>query len=579
MATANFVLYLRSLLPAWPLAILTSAIAIYLYRYFLIGRQIAQKRRLVSLYRSASLRVAGQNPQSGHTGEIFRTAAHLYDHDLAILGPDSLFGLLATVRTGVGQRGLANDLLHSPDREATIERQQAIEQLVPRNTLREQIHLLGVTEFQQVPADFFDQWLDEPPPLFHPAYRIALLATTSTYLLLTLAGVLNLAPWSILRLNILAVLAIQSAIALSIRKRVVPVLDASSRLANQMEMFRDGLALLQAEPFTALRLVALQRRSREPSNAVPLLAQMQRQFTVVEQRTKNISLVLSLFLSVGTHAAISIAKWKRQNAAAMKQWLAAWAEFESLNALATYAYEHPENIYPEILPTGTATFEATALAHPLLPHDAVTNDIALNGITSLYLISGSNMAGKSTLLRAIGLNAVLAAAGAPIRATAARLSPLTIGASIALTDSLAEGKSKFLAEVERLHAILQASAQPRPILFLIDEIFSGTNSLDRRIAAQAVATALLRNNAIGALSTHDLTLTEMAAEPTLHAVNLHMASPDPADPLAFDYRLKPGVNPTSNALAILRLIGIDVESSRVAEEDPGTQTTSLEDPS
>jgi DNA mismatch repair ATPase MutS len=205
----------------------------------------------------------------------------------------------------------------------------------------------------------------------------------------------------------------------------------------------------------------------------------------------------------------------------------------------------------------------------------VPNDISLGLIEnqqpttlSFLLISGSNMAGKSTLMRSIGVAAILAYAGAPVRAASLRLTPLAVGASIALIDSLAEGKSKFLAEVERLAAIVQLSDQARlsdtaPVLFLVDEIFSGTNSLDRRTAAEAVLTRLLANHAIGALSTHDLALTSLAT-PENCGVNVHMASPDPADPLAFDYILKPGVNRHSNALAIIRLMGLDAPPSAPA---------------
>jgi hypothetical protein len=549
---------LRGTTPAWHILIPFLVALLVLNLYLRARRQQLRILRLLAFYNRALDRVTGTKTQSGHTGEEFRDPAHLYDHDLAIFGPDSLFGLLATVRTGVGQHGLAQYLLHPPTREETLLRQQAIEELTPRNDLREAIGLLGVTEFQQIAATFFDQWLDEPPPIFHPAIRYVLLAFTTLLAALTAAGLSHLAPWSTINPNLLAILAAQSVLGMYLRPRVLTVLNAPHNLANQMEMFRDGLALLQNSDLRSSRLRALQTLSREPASAIPLLKELQSPFVIVEQRTKEWYLILSLFLNAGTHAVISIANWKRQHAASMKQWLAVWAEFEALNALATYAYEHPANIYPEILPTGTSTYEATALAHPLLPAAAVANDITLNEAHSLDLISGSNMAGKSTLLRAIGCNAVLAFTGAPIRATAARISPLRIGASIALTDSLAEGKSKFLAEVERLHAILQAS-EAGPLLFLIDEIFSGTNSLDRRIAAEAVARALTAHHAIGALSTHDLTLTEMAANPALRAVNVHMASPNPADPLAFDYRLKPGINPTTNALAILRLIGINTD--------------------
>jgi DNA mismatch repair ATPase MutS len=245
----------------------------------------------------------------------------------------------------------------------------------------------------------------------------------------------------------------------------------------------------------------------------------------------------------------------------MKFWLATWAEFEALNALGTYAFEHPENIYPEIVTDDApAIFEVTGIRHPLL-RDCVPNNVTPSPATRFYLISGSNMAGKSTLLRAIGVNAVLTLAGAPIPADSARISPLKVCASIALTDSLADGKSKFLAEVECLHAILAAASPvpgeeaPQPVLFLIDEIFSGTNSLDRRTAAEAILKALVAAGAIGALSTHDLALTEIAT-PSLHGINVHMASPDPGDPLAFDFLLKPGINTSSSALAILHLVGL-----------------------
>jgi len=555
LATLYFAVYRTS--PGWYVLppFLGAMFVLNLYRRTRRERDLLVRR--LSLYDRAIARVTGTQTQSGHTGEEFRDPTHLYDHDLSILGSDSLFGLLATVRTGVGRRGLAQYLLHLPNCEETLLRRQAIQELTPRNDLREQIDLLGVNQFHQVAATFFDQWLDAPPPVFHPAIRYVLLTTSTLLVALLIAGLWHLIPWSTLIPNLLAILAVQSALGMYLRSRVLPILNAASGLSNQMEMFRDGLALLQRTAFTSPRLIALQKLSLEPHNAVPAIKRIQSQFVIVEQRIKEWYLLASLLLCAGTHAAISIANWKQRHAHSMKQWLATWAEFEALNALATYAYEHSANVYPEILPTGTATFEATALAHPLLPDSAVPNDIALNPTTSLYLISGSNMAGKSTLLRSIGLNAVLAATGAPIRATSARISPLTLGASLALTDSLAEGKSKFRAEVERLHAILLAAEGNQPILFLIDEIFSGTNSLDRRIAAESVARSLLAHNAIGALSTHDLTLTEMAANPTLRALNLHMASSDPTDPLAFDYRLKPGVNPTSNALAILRLIGID----------------------
>ena len=314
-----------------------------------------------------------------------------------------------------------------------------------------------------------------------------------------------------------------------------------------------------AGTFDSAKLNHLQHASLQPVGAVKLLKRLEGHLTIVEQRNKEWYFALSLFLAAGTQAAISIAAWKHKHSDAMRSWLAAWAEFEALNALATYAFEHPtgdpENSWPELLPpTHAPLYEASSLGHPLLAN-AVTNDVSLGLEARFYLVSGSNMSGKSTLLRSIGINAVLAYAGAPVRAQSLRITPLALGASIALTDSLAEGRSKFLAEVERLSAILNASTAT-PVLFLVDEIFSGTNSEDRRTAARSVLEKLLANAAIGALSTHDLALTDLAT-PATAGLNVHMASPDPQDPLAFDYKLKPGINTASSARAILRLIGID----------------------
>ena len=520
--------------------------------------KLARKQRLMGFYDRALLRVDGSEPQSGRTGteagQNLRPDGHLYERDLDLLGPDSLFGLLATVRTGPGERGLARYLLEPASHAETLRRQEAVKELLPQAALREEIALLGATSFHQISASFFDEWLEEEAPAFHPVFRIALLVTASLNVALLLAGFIHLRPWGELFPNLVAVLAVQGVISAYLRSRVMPLLQSGARLELNVRLLADGLALLQGASFTGPKLKELQRASQEPAGAVKLLKKLVSSLAIVEQRSKEYFLVLSLLLAAGTQAAISIADWKRKNAGAMHEWLAAWAEFEALNAVATYAFEHPEDAWPELLPADHApTFAAEALGHPLLA-GSVTNDVSLGAMTRFFLISGSNMSGKSTLLRSIGTNAVLAYAGAPVRAKSLRLTPLRLGASLALTDSLAEGRSKFLAEVERLSAIVAAS-ESHASLFLVDEIFSGTNSADRRTAAGAVLNRLLANSAIGALSTHDLALTELVTDSN-GGINVHMASPNPDDPLAFDYTLKPGVNTTSNALAIVKMMGL-----------------------
>jgi len=515
--------------------------------------------RLVSLYDRALERVTGKHPQSGRAGDEFRDSSHIYDRDLNLLGPDSLFGLLATTRTGPGERSLAHYLLQPATHQETLLRQQAVKELLPQNELREKIALLGTTSFQQIAASFFDNWLDDTPPSIHRALRPALALTAAVNIALLLIGFLHLISWSNIFPNLALMLCIQGILCLFVRPRLMPLLSSSARLQQNVRLIADGLILLQSTTLHSAKLNNLQRLSLQPVKAVTLLKQLYGYLTIVEQRNKEWYYIPSLFLAAGTQAAISIAVWKRQYCDAMRSWLDAWAEFEALNALATYSFEHPagdgHNAWPQLLPLDDAPlYEAFGLGHPLLANP-VTNNISLGPNCRFYLISGSNMSGKSTLLRSIGINAVLAYAGTTVPAQSLRLTPLALGASLSLIDSLAEGRSKFLAEVERLMAILNASAAA-PMLFLVDEIFSGTNSEDRRTAARKVLERLLANQAIGALSTHDLALTQLAT-PANTGCNVHMASPHPEDPLAFDYTLKPGVNTASSARAILHLIGID----------------------
>jgi DNA mismatch repair ATPase MutS len=276
------------------------------------------------------------------------------------------------------------------------------------------------------------------------------------------------------------------------------------------------------------------------------------------ERDKEFFYVFSRLLLVGTQLCMAIEHWRMENGDALHGRLKAWAEFEALNALAGYGYENPENTFPEFS-TDEVCFEALGLGHPLLSHSScVANDVDLHLESPFYVISGSNMSGKSTLLRSIGLNAVLAFAGAPVRAGSLRLSGLSINASMSILDSLLNGKSKFLAEVERLRLAIESAEGKRSVLFLIDEILGGTNSRDRRVAAEAVVRTLVNRGAIGALSTHDLALTEIANAEGLRGVNVHMGSRNEKNPMDFDYKLKPGVTTEANALAIARMAGVPV---------------------
>jgi DNA mismatch repair ATPase MutS len=360
-----------------------------------------------------------------------------------------------------------------------------------------------------------------------------------------LAAASSAVPWLQAARWVEPLLLVQGVVALTVRTNVRRVLDATGPVSEEIAVLRDGVALLEKERLGV-------------QGAARTLAVLRRFLTLLEQRDKDWFNLLFLVFQGKTQLCMAIERWRAEHGAQLRDWIEAWGDFEALNALATYAHENPDAVFPDVT-AGESRFEAAGLGHPLLANaDCVRNDVVLDERTRFYVISGSNMSGKSTLLRAIGLNAVLAYAGAPVRARSLRLARMNVCASLAVLDSLLNGRSRFLAEVERLRLTIELAAGNAPVLFLVDEIFSGTNSRDRRAAAEAVVRTLVERRAVGALSTHDMSLTEIAEAPGLGGANVHMGSREAGDPMDFDYLLKPGVTQETNAIAIARMAGVPI---------------------
>jgi hypothetical protein len=538
----------------WPL--LPAPFAVISASFYVQYRRTGSRQwRLKRFYDRALLRVQGDWPRHGSAGEEFNDPSHVYSRDLNVFGEGSLFELLCIARTGVGRRGLANYLLQAPSVEETLARQQAVRELSPRTDLREDVALLGPFEFSESKWETFADWLDSPVVRFHSSLRLVILIKSGTLAIIVVAALLGLLPWIAAARWMAPLVLFHSGVGLFLRKRVAKMIASLSALSAQVRVLREGLQLLEHQCFRSAKLSDIAQQVRNGSRFV---RRLERLLNALNERNKDWFYLPALVLMLGTQLCAAIEHWRTHNRPALQAWLAAWAEFEALNALACYSYENPANTFPEIM-EGGAHFEARAIGHPLLPHDNwVPNDVELNSRSRFYIVSGSNMAGKSTLLRAIGLNAVLALAGAPVPAQSLRLSPLSVCASMCVIDSLLDGKSKFLAEVDRLREALDLTNSGRPVLFLIDEIFGGTNSRDRRVATESVIRALIDRGAIGALSTHDLALTEIADDATLRGANVHMGSRNGGDPMDFDYRLKPGITRETNALAIARMAGVPI---------------------
>ena len=320
--------------------------------------------------------------------------------------------------------------------------------------------------------------------------------------------------------------------------------------------------MIEAERFEANALVRIRERldtnGRAPSEAV---ARLRRLSDLLDARRNQFFAPFAGLLLWGTQLAFAIEAWRAEHGAALGDWLDAVGEFEALCSVAGYAHECPDDPYPTIVAEGPL-FDGEGLGHPLIPRArCVANDLELGRSRRAFIMSGSNMSGKSTMLRTIGANAVLAMAGAPVRARALTLSPLRIGASLQVRDSLQDGVSHFYAELVRLRAVVDLSRSEGSdgaagVLFLLDEILHGTNSHDRRIGAEAVIRGLVERGAIGIATTHDLALSEMADDASIE--NVHFADDVVDGTMHFDYRLKAGVVRGSNALALMRAVGLDV---------------------
>lgn len=508
--------------------------------------------RAVAFYRAGLDRLRGQAAPSAPTGEQFNDPHHVYAADLDLFGEGSLYALLCTARTPMGAASLARWLLHPGDVNTLHARQHGIAELSTRLDFREDLAILGGPRHIALEPDTLAKWLDGPDEL---AASWLLPTATSLGVLAGLAALI-LARWG-LAFPLLAVLAAEAGLHHAFAKRVQGCVAAIEHAYEDLKLLSALLRRVESEAFESPVLRDLkQRLASHSATASATLASLATLVNFIEARRNPFLAPLQLPLLYALQSALAAERWRRRHGRAVGAWLAALGDIEALQSIAGYSFERPDHTIPEFV-EGPARFTAVGLGHPLLPAASrVCNDVELAGATRVLLVSGSNMSGKSTLLRAVGINAVLAMAGAPVCAAHLKLTPLQVGASIRVNDSLQEGSSRFYAEITRLRQLFEPSSLP--LLFLLDELLQGTNSTDRRIGAQGVVRALIQRGAIGLISTHDLTLTEGGEFPAGALRNVHFQDELRDGRLTFDFTLRVGLLTKSNGIELMRAIGLDV---------------------
>lgn len=540
-------------LPPWVVAGVAVAFAVLVGLYARLRNRQAACVEAAAFHRRGLARLDHAWVGRGRTGLAWRAEGHPAAADLDLFGPGSLFEYLCEAGTLAGERTLAGWLQQPAPPGEVAARQAAVRELAPRLGLRESLAVLGADPRHRLDERPLVAWAAQPPSDFPAATLLVSQALVAALLATVWLAYRGTWPgWAVL-----VSLGAMAGWAALLRGRVRATITGVGAAGRELAVLAGVLERLEQEPAEAPRLQAL--RGRLAASGRPASRQvwrLRRLIALLDSRGNQLVMLVLPLLLWTTQVAVRVAQWRREVGPAIGDWLAAVGEYEALASLAGYAFEHPADAWPDV--RMDAGFEATGLGHPLLREGGVRNDVALTGERRLLVVSGSNMSGKSTLLRSVGTAVVMAQAGAPVAAESLALEPLAVGASIATHDSLLEGSSRFYAEITRLRQLLELTRGDRTVLFLLDELLSGTNSHDRRIGAEAVVRSLLDRGAIGLLTTHDLALAQVAEALAPRAANVHFEDALEEGRITFDYRMRPGVVARSNALALMRSIGLEV---------------------
>lgn len=506
-----------------------------------LAYRLGRERRAVRHFEDALLRIEGGWIGCGDSGERYLREDDLFADDLDLFGRGSLFEFLCTARTVSGKDTLAEWLHASAGPTEIVERQDAVKELCPDVDFRERLAVVELNEFD---SEALFRWHGAPPPFSVVPTR--LLGVVLAYALVVSFGV-----WIVDAQGgqlLLGMLVLQCAFYFVHRPRIRAI-SANAYQATKTIRF----------------LARVGSQLRDKSFGCRRLARIGSSFSTKHGLISSFSLTaygivgtFPLLQSVLCQALPQLDKWRQTIGKEALRQMESMGELEALASLSQFAHGQANTVFPEIV--DEVCFDAVELGHPLVASDVrVTNNVCLGREPQLLLVSGSNMSGKSTLMRTVGINAVLALCGAPVRAKKLHISLLEIGTAMRFQDSLEHRTSHFFAVLERLRSVMERlQNNERPLLFLIDEILQGTNSHDRLVGSEALIQQLVDGGAIGLVSTHDLELTRIVQRLGNRAANVHFVDEVVDGEICFDYKMRPGVVKTSNALLLMRKMGMDL---------------------
>ena len=499
------------------------------------------------------------NFSSLETGELFVPHQHPYASDLDLFGQYSLYQYINRCQSEQGKQLLSLHLLAAQDRERILEQQDAVKELSRKNKWNHQFSAFGLSgQVTAISEKRISDWMEKPNLYFTEPYWQWILyifpAITLTSILLYCTGAISLVFFNF------SVIAF-AVIAFSLSKKIHPTWKLLSNITGEIEILYQQLNWLEQESFSSSHINQL-KASLSYNNATNASTEIIQLKKILDRFAVRLNIYLFVFLNSfllwDLRQFLALQQWKQNNSGTISHWFTVIAEMELSISLARLAFNQPDWCFPEISTT-YFTLEGKNIGHPLIAADKrVNNDYTIQGNARVDLITGSNMGGKSTFLRSIGVNTVLALMGGPVCAKNFSIYPAKLMSSMRIADNLAESTSTFYAELKKLQLIIEAVKRKETVFILLDEILRGTNSLDKHKGSEALIRQLIQQHTVAILATHDIELTHLQEYYPQSISNYHFDVQVANEELFFDYKLKTGICKSLNATLLMKKIGIDI---------------------
>ena len=491
-------------------------------------------------------------------GLQYKPAEHDYANDLDIFGKASLYQYINRTTAEQSNQLLSRWLLSPATTETITERQQAVKELSQKQEWRQQLQAIGTENKITIETEKrIAAWLQEKNKFSGTAWKIVRLLYPLITLSLLALFLVDTIPTSAFTFLFILFLVISS----SVSKIIMPAYNQLTKITGEVETLSDSILHIEKEKFGSPLLqqlqLSFQHNNQEASGIIRQLKSILDRF---DYRLNIVVFIpLNAFLLWDLQQILLLEKWKSANKELVSNWYKNLATIESLSSIGNLSFNHPDWCFP-ILTDTKGTFITEEMGHPLIaPAKIVTNSFSTEDTGKLNLITGSNMAGKSTFLRSVGVNTVLAMTGAPVCARKLILHPTKIISTMRVNDNLEESTSTFYAELKKLKTIIEAVNKQENVLLLLDEILRGTNSFDRHTGSEALIKQLIQKKAVGLLATHDLELAKLMNQYPSAIINYHFDVQVNNEELYFDYKLKRGICQSMNASLLMKKIGIELQ--------------------